>query len=463
MLARFALCAAVGQVVAQRSRPARRLRAGEHVMAPRTSGRRQPRSGRSLRAGRHRRRARRDVRGRRVDRAATGRCSPRRRSRRRPRSTRSTGKRVADERPRAATGGAPCRHAHLLSGAHGAAHRAAAAAQGREARASARPGRRRAAAPSVRGRSARGGAAASRARGAARVVAQRRPRRPGRSRRASAGRAVHAPGRAPTTRASRRTHCARCWRPPATTPGWSTVDARGGGVRYRVQVGHVRQSRGGAGSRGHDWRAERALQSFVTDPLSDGRGRAGSLISEAEIRSRIAELGQDLARDYARESPLLVGVLQGAFLFMADLVRATPIDLTIDFMGVSSYGRHAAPPATVRILVRPEHVDRGPRRGDRRGHRRHRPHADLSQAEAGRPPPAQPARVRADSTRSSGGRSTSPSTTSGFTIPERVRGRLRLRPRRPLPQPALRRGARRRLSRAARRRVTRRPWYNRTR
>ena len=62
------------------------------------------------------------------------------------------------------------------------------------------------------------------------------------------------------------------------------------------------------------------------------------LISEAEIRSRIAELGQDLARDYARESPILVGVLQGAFLFMADLVRATPIDLTTDFIGVSSYG-----------------------------------------------------------------------------------------------------------------------------
>lgn len=62
------------------------------------------------------------------------------------------------------------------------------------------------------------------------------------------------------------------------------------------------------------------------------------LISEAELRSRIAELGQELARDYARESPVLVGVLQGAFLFMADLVRATPIDLTTDFIGVSSYG-----------------------------------------------------------------------------------------------------------------------------
>jgi len=62
------------------------------------------------------------------------------------------------------------------------------------------------------------------------------------------------------------------------------------------------------------------------------------LISEAELQARIAELGQELARDYAQQTPILVGVLQGAFLFMADLVRATRIDLTTDFIGVSSYG-----------------------------------------------------------------------------------------------------------------------------
>jgi hypoxanthine phosphoribosyltransferase len=61
------------------------------------------------------------------------------------------------------------------------------------------------------------------------------------------------------------------------------------------------------------------------------------VISESRLRTRIAELGADLARDYARQSPILVGVLQGAFLFMADLVRATPIELTTDFIGVTSY------------------------------------------------------------------------------------------------------------------------------
>jgi hypoxanthine phosphoribosyltransferase len=61
------------------------------------------------------------------------------------------------------------------------------------------------------------------------------------------------------------------------------------------------------------------------------------IISEAELKARIAELGSDLARDLAQERPILVGVLQGAFLFMADLIRATSIELTTDFIGVTSY------------------------------------------------------------------------------------------------------------------------------
>jgi hypoxanthine phosphoribosyltransferase len=61
------------------------------------------------------------------------------------------------------------------------------------------------------------------------------------------------------------------------------------------------------------------------------------IINQAELQARIAELGADLARDLAHERPILVGVLQGAFLFMADLIRATSIELTTDFIGVASY------------------------------------------------------------------------------------------------------------------------------
>ncbi|PYN32753.1 MAG: hypoxanthine phosphoribosyltransferase [Candidatus Rokuibacteriota bacterium] len=62
------------------------------------------------------------------------------------------------------------------------------------------------------------------------------------------------------------------------------------------------------------------------------------LVSEAELQTRVHELGRAIARDCAAEAPILVGVLQGAFLFMADLIRAIPIDLTTDFIGLSSYG-----------------------------------------------------------------------------------------------------------------------------
>jgi hypoxanthine phosphoribosyltransferase len=62
------------------------------------------------------------------------------------------------------------------------------------------------------------------------------------------------------------------------------------------------------------------------------------LITEEELRARIAELGAQIGRDYEHNNPILVGVLQGAFLFMADLIRAIPISLTTDFIGLASYG-----------------------------------------------------------------------------------------------------------------------------
>ena len=62
------------------------------------------------------------------------------------------------------------------------------------------------------------------------------------------------------------------------------------------------------------------------------------LITEEELRARVVELGQAIARDYEKDNPVLVGVLKGALVFMADLIRVTPIELTTDFMVLSSYG-----------------------------------------------------------------------------------------------------------------------------
>lgn len=62
------------------------------------------------------------------------------------------------------------------------------------------------------------------------------------------------------------------------------------------------------------------------------------LISEAEIQKRVAELAQQISADYTNREPLLVGVLKGAWVFMADLARQLTINANFDFLRVSSYG-----------------------------------------------------------------------------------------------------------------------------
>ncbi|MGV3523425.1 MAG: hypoxanthine phosphoribosyltransferase [Candidatus Sericytochromatia bacterium] len=62
------------------------------------------------------------------------------------------------------------------------------------------------------------------------------------------------------------------------------------------------------------------------------------LISEAQLKARISELGEQIAKDYAGKLPVVIGILKGSAIFMADLVKATPMHLTLDFMGISSYG-----------------------------------------------------------------------------------------------------------------------------
>src|SRR5882724_8061870 len=75
------------------------------------------------------------------------------------------------------------------------------------------------------------------------------------------------------------------------------------------------------------------------------------LVAEGELAARVAELGRAIARDYARANPVLVGVLQGAIPFFADLMRRLPIDLTVDFVRASSYGAGTTTSGTVRLVV----------------------------------------------------------------------------------------------------------------
>jgi len=74
------------------------------------------------------------------------------------------------------------------------------------------------------------------------------------------------------------------------------------------------------------------------------------LIPAEELQARIAELGRQITTDYAGRSPLLVGVLKGAIVFMVDLVRNINLPLEVDFMAISSYGSSTESTGVVRIL-----------------------------------------------------------------------------------------------------------------
>lgn len=74
------------------------------------------------------------------------------------------------------------------------------------------------------------------------------------------------------------------------------------------------------------------------------------LFSREEIQKRVAELGEEITRDYNGEKLLVLGILKGAVPFMADLIREIKIPLAYDFMAVSSYGASTHSSGVVRIL-----------------------------------------------------------------------------------------------------------------
>ena len=62
------------------------------------------------------------------------------------------------------------------------------------------------------------------------------------------------------------------------------------------------------------------------------------LVSEKQLKKRIKEMAEEITRDYAGKAPLMVGILRGSVIFMADLVRQIDLPISMDFMVVSSYG-----------------------------------------------------------------------------------------------------------------------------
>lgn len=86
------------------------------------------------------------------------------------------------------------------------------------------------------------------------------------------------------------------------------------------------------------------------------------LFSEEDIAACVRKMGAQISEDYAGKKVLLITVLKGAFIFMADLVRSIEGDVELDFMAVSSYGAEAKTSGVVRIIkdleseVRDRHV-----------------------------------------------------------------------------------------------------------
>jgi hypoxanthine phosphoribosyltransferase len=74
------------------------------------------------------------------------------------------------------------------------------------------------------------------------------------------------------------------------------------------------------------------------------------IVGPGELRQRVADLGAEISRDYEGRDLLLIGVLKGAVLFVADLMRELTIPCEIDFMAVSSYGSATDSSGVVRIL-----------------------------------------------------------------------------------------------------------------
>ena len=79
------------------------------------------------------------------------------------------------------------------------------------------------------------------------------------------------------------------------------------------------------------------------------------LVTEDELKTRIAELGQALYDKFEGKTPLFLGVLKGSFIFMADLVRATQLKSDIEFMSVSSYANATTSSGRVRIVQDVQH------------------------------------------------------------------------------------------------------------
>ncbi len=82
----------------------------------------------------------------------------------------------------------------------------------------------------------------------------------------------------------------------------------------------------------------------------NSKGIPHILITRADVASAVARLAAEISRNYYDKNPLLIGILKGSFVFMADLIRALDFPLEVDFIRLSSYGRGTQTSGRVRVV-----------------------------------------------------------------------------------------------------------------
>jgi len=88
----------------------------------------------------------------------------------------------------------------------------------------------------------------------------------------------------------------------------------------------------------------------MTDSRAVTEPTVRMMFTADQIATRVREMGLELARDLETRQPLFVGVLKGACMFQCDLARATPLDVELDFLSVSSYGSGTTSTGTVHLI-----------------------------------------------------------------------------------------------------------------
>lgn len=92
------------------------------------------------------------------------------------------------------------------------------------------------------------------------------------------------------------------------------------------------------------------VKTTLLDEIKIGEDRFVVYLPEEEIQSRIRELAEQISMDYENKIPVIIGVLNGSFLFMSDLIKNLTINCEIDFIKLSSYGDDKISSGNVRLI-----------------------------------------------------------------------------------------------------------------